>query len=233
MIKNTPENNNESLLIVFAKNPVLGKVKSRLALNIGFYNAYLVYKELLKATHKSVRNVDVDKQVCYSDFIDQNDIWENENYSKEKQIGKNIGIRMRNAFADAFNNGFKKVILIGSDIINLDSDIINEAIDLLDKSEIVFGPAKDGGYYLIGMKSMHEELFKDISWSTKEVFIQSLKKCLDLDLKVKIVKELSDLDRVQDFQYLNNKDRQKYFELIRMDDDEKMSSIDELIKKGA
>jgi len=140
---------------------------------------------------------------------------------------------MRNAVAEAFNNGYKKVILIGSDIINLDSEIINEAMELLDNSEIVFGPAKDGGYYLIGMKSLHEELFIDISWGTSEVFIQSLKKCLDLELKIKIVRELSDLDRIQDFQYLSNTERQKYFEMIRMNVDEKLSPTDDVIKKGA
>lgn len=233
MGNNTIENSEKNLLIVFAKNPIIGKVKSRLALSVGFYNAFLVYKEILMKTNDVVRDLDVAKQICYSDFIDQNDIWENEIYSKTKQIGENIGIRMRNSFADAFHNGFKKVILIGSDIINLDSEIINEAMVLLDNSEVVFGPAKDGGYYLIGMKSLHEELFYDISWSTKEVFIQSLKKCLDLDLKVKIVRELSDLDRIQDFQYLNNKERQKYFKMIKMNVNEDLSQTDELIKKGA
>ncbi|MCD4731472.1 MAG: DUF2064 domain-containing protein, partial [Bacteroidales bacterium] len=108
------ENKKDCLLIVFAKNPVLGKVKSRLAESVGFYNSFLVYKELLYKTHEVTKNIDIPKLVCYSDFVDHNDLWENNIYQKSQQKGNDIGIRMRNAFIEAFNLGYKKIVLIGS-----------------------------------------------------------------------------------------------------------------------
>jgi len=233
MFDKLSENRKDSILIVFAKNPILGKVKSRLAESIGFYNSFLVYKELLYKTHEVIKDLDIPKLVCYSDFIDHNDLWENNIYQKTQQKGNEIGIRMRNAFYEAFNQDYKKVVLIGADIINLNSDIIYKAFDALDEGEVVFGPTKDGGYYLAGMKSLYEELFQNISWGTSMVFIQSLNNCFKLDLKVELLQELSDLDRIQDFQYLSFEDRKKYFDMIRVNLYQDFSTGNSLIKKGA
>jgi len=233
MLNKLSENRKDSLLIVFAKNPVLGKVKSRLAESIGFYNSFLVYKELLYKTHEVIKDIDIPKLVCYSDFVDQNDLWENNIYRKTQQKGNDIGIRMRNAFDEAFKHGYEKIVLIGSDIINLKPGFIIEAFGALNNSDVVFGPAKDGGYYLIGMNYLHEGLFRNISWGTNEVFIQSLKNCLNLDLNTKLVKELSDLDRLADFQHLNMKDRKRYFDMIRVNLYQDYSAKFKFIKKGA
>ncbi len=214
MLNKLSENRKDILLIVFAKNPVLGKVKSRLAKSIGFYNSFLVYKELLYKTHEVIKDIDIPKLVCYSDFVDHNDLWENDIYQKIQQKGDDIGIRMRNAFKEAFNQAYKRIVLIGSDIINLKPGIIYEAFNTLNESDVVFGPAKDGGYYLLGMNTLHEGLFHNISWGSNKVFIQSLNNCLSLDLKTKLVKELSDLDRVEDFQHLSFEDRKRYYDII-------------------
>ncbi|MCD4682008.1 MAG: sterol desaturase family protein [Bacteroidales bacterium] len=94
-------------------------------------------------------------------------------------------------------------------------------------------PVKDGGYYLLGMNTLHGGLFHNISWGTNEVFIQSLKNCLNLDLNTKLVKELSDLDRLEDFQHLSIEDRKRYFDMIRVNLYQDYSVENKFIKKGA
>lgn len=207
-------NQDKSLLILFIKNPVEGLVKSRLAETIGEYPAFLIYKELLKRTHEITISNSCSKAVFYSNFIDRSDIWENENFQKFLQKDGNIGDRMLNAFADSFSNAYEKVVLIGSDIIGLNSEIIDQAFSALDNSDLVLGPAKDGGYYLIGLKKLHQGLFNDIDWSTEKVFSQTIQNAKQLKLSTAMLEELSDLDRYEDFQFLTNEERTKFNDKI-------------------
>jgi rSAM/selenodomain-associated transferase 1 len=207
-------NQENNLLIIFIKNPVEGLVKSRLATSIGDYPALLIYKELLAKAHDLAVSTPFAKAVYYSNFIDDNDIWENDLFEKFLQRDEGVGNRMKNAFADSFLDGFDKVVLTGSDIIGLSPEIIEQAFSDLDNSDVVLGPAKDGGYYLIGMNILHASLFQDIDWSTEKVLSQTLNKVHSLNLSHSLLPELSDLDRFDDFQFLSNVDRQKFEELI-------------------
>jgi rSAM/selenodomain-associated transferase 1 len=188
---------------------------------------------MLFKTHDILKDILIPKLVCYADFIDHNDLWENDLYQKSLQRGEDIGIRMKNAFSDAFSKGYKSVVLIGTDIIDISASIIYEAFDVLNDTDVVFGPAKDGGYYLVGMKTLHEDLFHNIYWSSNEVFIQSLKNCINFGLGVKLVRELSDLDRIEDFQYLSFEDRKRYFDMMRVNIFQVFSPDKKIIKKGA
>ena len=94
----------KNLLLVFTRNPELGKVKTRLAKTIGDQKALDIYKLLLHYTKKTIQNINCDKAVYYSEAIQENDIWENSKFQKNLQNGKDLGDRMCNAFKNAFNN---------------------------------------------------------------------------------------------------------------------------------
>ena len=188
----------KSQLIIFVKNPRLGKVKSRLARAIGEQKALDIYLKLLEITHRCVLKVPVDKRVYYADYIDKNDVWENDIFQKNVQEGGDLGERMYNAISDSFSASYEKVCLIGTDIPALNADIINEAFSRLNETDVVLGPSKDGGYYLIGMKTPHSNLFKNVSWSTSQVLFQTMNNVEKQHLKVALLQELNDIDTIED-----------------------------------
>ena len=120
-----------SALIIFVKNPVLGKVKTRLADALGEENALMIYQKLLQHTCLITTNIFADKYVFYSEYINHNDLWKNEVYKKELQYGNDLGERMKNAFEMLFQRGYKEVVIIGSDCYELTEEIIMNAFDQL------------------------------------------------------------------------------------------------------
>lgn len=189
-------------LLIFAKNPVYGKVKTRLAATIGNDKALFIYLELLKSTIAVTRYLPVNKIVYYSDYIEKNDIWDNAIFTKQVQAGKDLGQRMNNAFVHAFNKGNEKVVIIGTDCPQINSAILMNAFAYLDSYDTVIGPAKDGGYYLLGMKQAHAKLFENILWSTSSVLKQSINACSQSNLSHYLLPELSDVDEEKDLMYL-------------------------------
>lgn len=187
----------DTALVIFVKNPVEGKVKTRLAKSIGDEKAVVIYKQLLQHTYIITKEMSIDKYVYYGDFVNNNDIWD-ENYKKALQQGADLGQRMENAFKEVLSVGYKKVLIIGSDCAQLTTDIINTAIEKLDESDIVIGPSLDGGYYLLGMKKITSQLFNGIEWSTNTVFSKSLEIAGNQHLKVTTVQKLSDVDVIED-----------------------------------
>jgi uncharacterized protein len=185
----------ENLLIIFAKNPVLGRCKTRLAKGIGTENALAVYRILLQHTSKITRNLKVDKKVFYTDFIDHEDNWDSTIYKKELQRPGDLGQKMQAAFEAGFNEGYQKIVLIGTDLITLEASDIQKAFEALNSNTAVFGPAQDGGYYLIGLAQMKPELFKNIPWSTAEVLTRSLEK---IDDTYQLLQIKNDIDTVED-----------------------------------
>ena len=159
----------KSLLIIFTRNPELGKVKTRLANGVGDKAALEIYKFLLRYTHSITQNLVVNKHVYYSGNIPETDIWEDENFSKKLQHGNDLGDRMQRAFKDGFDAGYEKVIIIGSDMYDLNSQDLYNAFSKLDLHDFVIGPAKDGGYYLLGMKRLKPEIFQHKSWGMSTV----------------------------------------------------------------
>ena len=185
----------ENLLIIFAKNPVLGRCKTRLANGIGPENALAVYRILLQHTTKITRNLKVDKEVFYTDFIDHEDNWDSTIYKKELQRPGDLGQKMQAAFEAGFKKGYQKIVLIGTDLISLEASDIEKAFKALDSNTVVFGPAQDGGYYLIGLTQMRPELFKNIPWSTAEALTKSLEQ---LDQTYQLLQLKNDIDTVED-----------------------------------
>lgn len=185
-------------LLIFAKNPESGKVKTRLAATIGNEEALEVYTQLLEHTLSVTKYLPVDKYVFYGDHIQENDIWDSNQYFKQFQEGNDLGERMNNAFAFAFDHGYTEVVIIGTDCYELCSITIINAFSGLKKCEIVIGPSKDGGYYLLGVKQMHHQLFENINWSTAEVLKKTLAVCETHKLSLHLLSELSDIDNEND-----------------------------------
>ena len=169
----------KTVLLIFSKSPILGKVKNRLSKNIGLESSLHIYKKLLEHT-ASVAQKSRIKTVLFQNELNPElkAIFKNvADYQIQK--GKNLGEKMENAFRWAFSLKYKNVILIGSDLWSLDRNTLIEAKKALEHNDIVIGPCYDGGYYLIGMKNFNNKIFKNISWSKKQVFKQTLSKVLE------------------------------------------------------
>ena len=188
----------ENALIIFTRNPELGNCKTRLAKTIGDESAMKIYIHLLRHTAKVSEPIRADKFVFYSEHIKKNDLWNDDIFKKKLQYGDDLGSRMENAFSELFGLGYKNTIIIGSDLLELKSDDISHAFDTLKHRDIVIGPSKDGGYYLLGMKKIHENIFRNKAWGTETVLKETLK---DLqNNEVELLKELNDIDTFEDLE---------------------------------
>ena len=122
------------------------------------------------------------------------------------QRGIDLGARLHHAFLEAFTNGAERVAAIGSDCPNISGVDIAEAWRALDNHDVVFGPAADGGYWLIGMRRLHPEFFEGIRWSSASVLEESLARAHEHNLKVAMLRRLRDIDTEADWRaYLESK----------------------------
>ena len=186
-------------IIIFVRNPELGKVKTRLAASVGDHAAVDIYKQLLLHTMQVADESSADKFVFYHEQIMQNDSWNKNGFFKKLQTGSDLGEKMKNAFSAVFTEGYSKVIIIGSDCLQLNSAIINEAFAGLEQNDTVIGPAKDGGYYLLGMKIMLPFLFDHKAWSTVTVFKDTIFNMRQHNLSTTILEVLTDVDTEADW----------------------------------
>lgn len=193
------------LLILFVKNQVKGKVKTRLAETVGAEKALEIYQKLVVHTYSVVEPLDADKEIWFSQFIPDENGLSGGNFSKKLQKGNNLGERMSKAFREAFENDYEKVVIIGSDCAELTTGLLKEAYRQLDEYGLVIGPAEDGGYYLLGMNSFYGKLFEDLAWSTDTVLSQTLSIADELNLKTHLLPELNDVDYEAD--WIQVKDR--------------------------
>ena len=162
-------------LIIFTRNPELGKGKRRLAATVGDQVAFDIYKFLLAHTREITKNLDAVKQIWYSEKLHLNDDWDNSIYEKQVQAGEDLGDRMNYAFAKAMKE-HSKVIIIGSDLYDLQQQDLEQAFELLNNHDAVIGPATDGGYYLLGFKNhVPQEVFKNKIWGTETVLKETIK----------------------------------------------------------
>lgn len=178
-------------LIVFARHPELGKVKTRLAKEIGDAKALTVYHELLTITLSVVKTTGNSYKVY----------WASSGNSEKEEIqkGNDLGEKMFNAINKELNIA-EKVCLIGTDTPEISKDILEMAFEALQNFDIVFGPAKDGGYYLIGMKiNPIPELFLNKEWSHDKVLEEALDTCSKNNISTYLLPELSDIDTLEDF----------------------------------
>ncbi len=189
-----------SALIIFIKNPVKGKVKTRLAATIGEREALMVYERLLDRTKKITLPLTMDKFVFYSDLIEKNDSWNETGYHKKLQMGNDLGERMANAFRELFEAGYQSVCIMGSDCYELETRDIQEAFNQLKTNDFVIGPAKDGGYYLLGMKEFEPAVFQNKTYSTDQVYNDAIAEIKALKKSCAHLQVLSDIDTEEDLE---------------------------------
>ena len=195
-------------ILVFQKNLIAGRTKTRLAATIGNEKALLVYKQLILITTNVLINLPFDKLIYYSEFIPL-DIEDKEIETTAKtlvlvQHGNDLGARMLNSFSDQFKMGYSRLIIIGTDCPDLNSELLLNAFNALESHDIVIGPAADGGYYLLGMSKLYPELFEGVEWSTSEVYGQTVDIISKLGLSFSLMPVLRDLDNENDLKYFNH-----------------------------
>lgn len=191
-------------LIVFVKNPIWGKVKTRLAATIGHEKALSVYQKLLKHTFSVAENVHSDLIIFYSDFLGDDVFSSPYKVKKYIQTGNNLGEKMKNAFNQVFQLGYSSIIIIGSDCPKLSPQHITQAFSILKNNDFVFGPADDGGYYLMGSNLFFSPVFENKPWSTSSVLSQTLNDLQQAQLAFELIEKLNDIDNYEDLKAFYN-----------------------------
>lgn len=191
----------KSAVIVFVRHPELGKVKTRLAATMGNEKALAVYKFLLLHTFNLIKDLDMPVYVFYADTVISDDIWKSGNIIKQLQEGHNLGEKMTHAFKKVFEDGYSKAVIIGSDCYELTTEFITDAFAQLHTKDIIIGPAKDGGYYMLGMNAPFKEVFTDIEWSTSTVLQKTLDLIHQQCYSLSKLPMLTDVDTEQDISF--------------------------------
>ena len=207
-------------LILFLKYPEPGKVKTRLGAELGFELAAKLYELFIKQTFELAQNCSARQIFVAYEPLDRKDEFAEfvpKKFAIFPQEGKNLGERMLNAFQDAFARGYKNVAILGSDSPTLPLENIDDAFEKLSKSDLVLGPAEDGGYYLIGLNKAHCGLFENIEWSSDSVLQLTIESAKKLQLSYELLPSWYDVD---------NKET-----LIRAVKDEKNGMIKSLIEQ--
>lgn len=187
----------DELIIVFVKNIRLGKVKTRLAQSIGDAATFEIYKHLVAITEQVTQATAVPLHIYFSDTIIDSK-WEGA--QKFVQEGNDLGERMYNAFQHAFEQGYKRVIGVGSDLPDLTTDILHKGLRAIQFADVVFGPASDGGYYMLGMNRMIPTIFQNKPWSTEQLLTITLSELEREHLSYMLLEELNDVDTLEDLE---------------------------------
>lgn len=203
-----PRNKKKKSLIIFLRYPKAGQVKTRLAKTTSSQFALSFYKTSVEKIISDVKKTGGINRFAFYSNKDEKKLVENWLGGKlifAAQVGDNLGERMKNAFEKVFSTGSEKVVIIGTDVPDLSKDIIEEALRILDDKDIVIGPSKDGGYYLLGMKKMYPQLFDGIEFSTDSVLRNTLNEIEKLKLNYQTLPQLQDIDTEEDLiTWLNN-----------------------------
>lgn len=190
-------------LIVFTRYPEPGTTKTRLIPVLGKAGAANLHRLMAQRTiacalslEKSRRlSVEIHRAGGSQQLMQE---WLGSNILCENQIDGDLGARMTAAFQNSFNSGVEKTAIIGTDCPDLKAEIMAQAFDKLSQHDLVLGPAKDGGYYLIGLRRSIPELFGGIHWGTSQVLTCTRAIAKKLDLNVAYLPTLADIDRPED-----------------------------------
>ncbi len=183
------------LIIIFARTPEYGKVKTRIANSIGNDEALRIYTKLLLYAENLLATIKKEKILMLSSIPDYQ-FWEG--VPQSQQIGDDLGEIITNACTTIITKSSTHCIIIGTDCIELTNKIIDDAFVQLNKYDVVIGPAKDGGYYLIGFNNFYPQLFQNISWGTEPVYAETIAAAKKLQLTIFILPVLNDVDELAD-----------------------------------
>ncbi len=193
-------------ILFFMKYPEKGKVKTRLSKEIGEVITVELYKNFVLDLLLMLEKIGIHLWVCFYPNNSQERLirWLGKQYCYMPQKGEDLGQRMKNSFIQAFDKGYRRAIVIGSDSPDLPVAFINEAFLYLKTNDVVIGPALDGGYYLIGFRydTFLAEVFEGINWSTDTVFGETMNILEKAGRKIHILPKWSDIDTLADLKNL-------------------------------
>lgn len=189
-------------LVIFARAPELGRVKTRVAAELGASAALSVYRRLAEHVVAAVECGDrYSITVAYTPAgaLSEMRRWLGSSVSLTAQAEGDLGDRMQRAIADAISHGAERVVVIGTDCPDVTAATVEEAFAQLADADIVLGPATDGGYYLIGMSRLHPSVFDSVPWSSPDTLRVTLDRARAARLSVALLQELRDIDTADDW----------------------------------
>lgn len=206
---------NENCILLFVKYPVAGQVKTRLAEQLNRDAVVDLYRSFVTDTLTTLENLNAHLEIVFDppNIEGQFKQWLGEEYWYVPQIGLDLGQRMKNASLQAFNEGFNKVVIIGSDSPDLPAEYLELAFKAFKTNDVVLGPSSDGGYYLIGFvkDKFSPEVFDRICWSTENVFEQTINTLKHSKHKLYVLPLWHDIDTSADLNELIKRNRRTAF----------------------
>jgi len=207
--------NQDTCVLCFVKYPEKGQVKLRLAVDLDEDVVVELYRNFVLDVVSILKKLDIQIYLCFSPVNAQKKFreWLGPSYSYVPQEGNDLGERMKNSFSHAFAEGFRRVILVGSDSPDLPSDFLRTAIRELQTHDMVLGPSSDGGYYLIGFRddTFFPCVFDGISWSSSSVFEETIARVKNAGRSLSLLPAWSDVDIISDLKNLVRRNRNTAF----------------------
>ena len=207
----SPLTPHQTALVVFAKAPIPGQVKTRLCPPLTPDEAATLHGsfvlDTLERTKAAVATLKlpIDRYLACAPSATHvffKIMEERQDVKLIDQVGDDLGARMNQAFQTLFSQGYRQVVLIGTDVPTLPLDHVKQALTALENHDLVLGPALDGGYYLIGLKRMAPELFTGMPWSTDQVLGLTQGKAAKIGLKASLIQPWRDVDTLGDLEAL-------------------------------
>ncbi|HEV2664607.1 MAG TPA: TIGR04282 family arsenosugar biosynthesis glycosyltransferase [Blastocatellia bacterium] len=197
-------------LVVMAKAPRMGEVKTRLSDALGPEDAKSLYVAFLSDTFAMMEDVREEREglilaLCYTPEGEEGafEEVEREGSLMIPQRGENLGERLTNCFADLFALGYESVVVVGADSPTLPGEYVFDAFECFETDDdVVIGPAEDGGYYLVGMRKLHNRIFEDIPWGDNSVLDATIERAKEAELNLVLLPEWRDVDTLEDFEGL-------------------------------
>lgn len=195
-------------LFIFTRYPEPGKAKTRLIPALGAVAAAELHRQMTERTLTQVQLLQQSYPLTVEVWFAGGDLnqmqsWLGEALQYQPQPDGDLGHRMAQAFQSAFDQNIKAAVIIGTDCPELSAELLTKAFQALQQTDLVLGPANDGGYYLIGLRRFVPQLFQSIAWSTERVFQQTIDIANRLNVSHTCLPVLTDIDRPEDLSVWN------------------------------
>lgn len=198
-------------VIIMARHPRVKAIHSRLARTLGEEFATEFHQLSAERLFLELERLlpPVQRYLFYAGNEEEATLrrWTGDQFLYEEQVGGNRGERLQHALETTFSRQATKAIIVGTDTPDLTSGLIDEALHLLNDYDVVIGPDHNGGYYLLGMKALHRELFQDIPWGTSRVYGHTLRMIKTLELSLAFLPVLIDINTEDDLRRWMDADR--------------------------
>jgi uncharacterized protein len=192
----------EAALVIMAKQPIVGRTKTRLVPFLNYEEAAQLYQALLLDTVASVSELRHEADLAVAITPVQAKAYFEGLVPAGALIypvdGVDIGACLKQALGWLLEQGYRKAIALASDGPSLPVSVLQQAIAALEKADLILGPSEDGGYYLVGMKQLYGEIFDSIAWSTEQVLSQTIERAAQSKLQVKLTQPWYDVDTPAD-----------------------------------